>query len=247
VRDAEKTEKMYSLNKDFGSVTIISKDARIFIDGKSAGKNRIEKNMKPGKYKIKAIKDNHRDDEKEIFVNIGRSQEVTLKPEPMLGSLSVFSEPTGKTKGAEILIDGESTGKKTNAVLPLLIGDHSITLKLDGYLNKTENFSLSEGENKKLTLLMQTYQGSQKSKRDFWNTQKWVALGSFTASAAVSGFCHYQAESYYTDYQDATTSKDATDFYDKTESFDNYRNISGGVSLVPLGYFFYAWYMESRY
>ncbi|MGD9707110.1 MAG: hypothetical protein AB7V07_05500 [Candidatus Delongbacteria bacterium] len=87
---------------------------------------------------------------------------------------------------------------------------------------------------------------SEKDRR-FWRTQKWIGLGAFVGSAALGTYFNAQSDSYYDDYRAATSSSDAIDYFDKANSYKDYRNITYSVSLVPLGYFFYAWYKESKY
>ncbi|MBN2857182.1 MAG: hypothetical protein JXN63_02155, partial [Candidatus Delongbacteria bacterium] len=81
---------------------------------------------------------------------------------------------------------------------------------------------------------------SEKDRR-FWRTQKWIGLGAFAGSAALGTYFNSQADSYYDDYENATSTQNALDYYDKANSNKDYRNITFSVSLVPLGYFFYAW------
>lgn len=83
--------------------------------------------------------------------------------------------------------------------------------------------------------------------RKFWTKQKWIALGTFVGTAGLGTYFSMQGESYYDDYQNATSSDKALDLYDQAENNRSYGNITYSVSLVPLGYFFYAWYKESRY
>ena len=85
-----------------------------------------------------------------------------------------------------------------------------------------------------------------KEKR-FWRNQKWIALGAFVGSAGLGTYFNYQADSYYDDYQSATNTVSAVDYYDKANSNKDYRNITYSVSLAPLGYFFYSWWQESKY
>jgi hypothetical protein len=87
---------------------------------------------------------------------------------------------------------------------------------------------------------------SEKDRR-YWRTQKWIGLGAFAGSAALGTYFNAQADSYYDDYENATSTQKALDLYDKADSNKDYRNITFSVSLVPLGYFFYAWYQESKY
>jgi hypothetical protein len=87
---------------------------------------------------------------------------------------------------------------------------------------------------------------NEKDKR-FWSTQKWIALGAFVGSAGLGTYFNSQGSSYYDDYESAKTSASALDFYDKADSNYLYRDVTFSVSVVPLGYFFYAWYRESKY
>ena len=87
---------------------------------------------------------------------------------------------------------------------------------------------------------------SQKDRR-FWRTQKWIGLGAFVGSAALGTYFNSQGSSYYDDYKSATSTPSAVDLYDKAQNNYTYRDVTFSVSLVPLGYFFYAWYKESKY
>jgi hypothetical protein len=115
------------------------------------------------------------------------------------------------------------------------------------FLDNEENFTLKEGETKEITVKMLTYQGSQQAKKDFWRTQKWIALGSTAAFSGAGLLCSSMADGYYDDYMKTTSTNEAVDLYDKSTNFDLYKDVSYGVSVSTLGYFFYAWYMESRY
>jgi len=201
--------------------------------------------LEPGKYVIEAKKENHIDAQKEIFINIGRSQEINLMPEPIMAVLNVISDPK-ETAGAKIFLDGEEKGV-TPSVFPFIIGEHMLKLTLDGYVDSYEEFSLSEGENKKLRINMQTYKGSQNSKRDFWKRQKWYSLGAFIASVGAGSYFYVSGNGYYDDYESSSSTLEAQDFYDKSISADKYRNVSFSVSLAPLGYFFWSWYKQDSY
>jgi hypothetical protein len=87
---------------------------------------------------------------------------------------------------------------------------------------------------------------SEKDRR-YWRTQKWIGLGAFVGSAALGSYFNAQGASYYDDYEKATTTSSALDLYDKADNNYFYRDVTFSVSLAPLGYFFYAWYKESKY
>ncbi|MCK4979740.1 MAG: hypothetical protein KAS62_05050 [Candidatus Delongbacteria bacterium] len=84
-------------------------------------------------------------------------------------------------------------------------------------------------------------------KKRFWRNQKWIALGAFVGSAGLGTYFNYQSDSYYDDFQNTTSTSESISLLDKANSNKDYRNITYSVSLVPLGYFFWAWYQESKF
>ncbi|MBU4485600.1 MAG: PEGA domain-containing protein [Candidatus Delongbacteria bacterium] len=248
VFDSKTTDKTLVMNKNFGTIVIKAKDCDIFVNGEKKGKSEFKGNLPPGKYTVTAKRAKHRDHEKEIYVNIGREQEIDLTPDPIMGSVNIFSEPI-ETNGAAILINDEEKGK-TPAVIPLLIGDYKMKLTLSGYLDSSEQFTLSEGENKTIRLTMQTYEGSQSSKRDFWKKQKWYALGAFAVSAGAGSYFYWAGNDYYDQYENEPLTSSTAKVEGLREdaiTMDKYRDVSFSVSLVPLYWFFHSWYKESSY
>jgi hypothetical protein len=56
-----------------------------------------------------------------------------------------FAQVDTKPEGAEILVDGNSTGKSTPSRIEMPIGIHTITLKLDGYRPVKRTVQASDG------------------------------------------------------------------------------------------------------
>lgn len=110
-------------------------------------------------------------------------------------------------------------------------------------IEQEENIRNLEAEH----LLKQKLASKDNPQRKFWAKQKWIALGTFAASASVGSYFQIQANFYYSDHEDATSTQTAVESFDKATDYRNYGNITYSVSLVPLGYFFYAWYKETRY
>jgi hypothetical protein len=93
ITDNKTIDRSFSLNKNFGLLSVKSDGADIYINGKLEGTGTFKIDLKPGKYQVLAKKLSHKDDSKEVFLNIGREHEIELKPEPILGSVNIFSEP----------------------------------------------------------------------------------------------------------------------------------------------------------
>ncbi len=114
---------------------------------------------------------------------------------------------------------------------------------LEAKLKHEKELAAIEQETEKIKLSREI---NEKDRR-FWRTQKWIALGAFAGSAGLGTYFNAQGSSYYDDYKSATSTSSADDLYDKADSNYLYRDVTFSVSLVPLGYFFYAWYKESQY
>ncbi|MBU4485376.1 MAG: PEGA domain-containing protein, partial [Candidatus Delongbacteria bacterium] len=246
VKDAQKTNVDFVMDMNVGILNINADKSDIFVNGKSSGSGNIKLNLQGGNYTITAKKQFHKDAQQTVYLSVGEEKVINLTPEPILGSLSIISEPFD-SNGAKIFIDNTPTSYSTPSVFPYIIGNHTLKLTHPKFLDKEEFFNLNEGETKEISLRMLTYEGSQKAKKDFWKTQKWIALGSSVAFAGSGLLCSSTADNYYDDYMKTTSTNEAVDLYDKSTNFDLYKDISYGVSISSLGYFFYAWYMESRY
>ena len=249
IEDGKETRRTFPLSRNFGTLKVRAAGSEIFVNGKKEGNESFQANLKPGQYEVVAKRPKHRDAKRDVFINIGTEADFELKPDPIQGSVSIISEPI-ETSGAKIFLNGKESGK-TPAVMSLLIGDYKMRLEAGGYLDKSEDFSLTEGESKVLRIQMQTYEGSQKEKRDFWRKQKWYSLGAFALSAGAGSYFYVSGNNYYDDYQNADYGKSSTseveDLRQSAITADKYRDISFSVSLAPLGYFFYSWYKDSSY
>ena len=246
VKDGLRSDLDFVMDMNVGIIEVSAESSDLLINGEKKGSNRIKLNLTGGNYNVTAKRKYHKDAQESVYLSVGEEKLINLTPEPIIGSLSIISEPFD-SNGAKIFIDDTFTGNSTPAVFPYIIGDHTLRLTHSKFLDKEESFSLKEGETKQISLKMLTYSGSQKAKKDFWRTQKWIALGSSVAFAGSGFLSSSMADGYYDDYMKTTSTNEAVDLYDKSTNFDMYKDISYGVSISSLGYFFYAWYMESRY
>ena len=73
--------------------------------------------------------------------NICKAISIAI-PTDVTGMLSISSSPTG----AEVFIDGPSTGQNTNTTIATLVpGNHTFTLKLNNYSNTVGSFTIIAG------------------------------------------------------------------------------------------------------
>ena len=231
VNDGQKTERFIPLSKNFGTLIVNAPGADIYVNNVKVGSGSINLNRPPGQYKVKATKNLHIDDERDVFIVVGQTESLNLSPRPRQGGLSIVSEPF-ETRGAEIFINGQKRSETTPAVFPLLIGNYSVTVKKPGFLESTQSVQITEGRESELTYRLQTFEGSMLQKARRHKTAK-IIYGSATIAAAGAGaYYRYSAMQLADDYKTATT--DATAIYDKYERHDLYSYIAFGAA-VPLG------------
>lgn len=119
--------------------------AEVFINGaKQAGQTPVALPLAPGQYNLVLRLSGY-----EPYS--GRIQ-VTDIQTPLSVSLSersatrvAWAQVTSNPKGAEIIVDGSSTGQFTPARVQIPSGIHTITLKLDGYQLAKRTVEASEG------------------------------------------------------------------------------------------------------
>ena len=232
INDGEITEKFIALSKNYGTLKVQASGAELFINDRKVGDNSHTVNLLPGSYRLKATKDLHKDDEREVFVTLGQLEEVTLlSPKPRQGVLSITSEPF-KAQGADIFIDGMKREEKTPTSFRLPIGVYNVTVSKPDFLELTEEARISEDAELQLSFNLQTYKGSLQEKAH--QLKKGKRIFGYTSLAAVGAgaYFRYSTISLQNDYKTATT--DATAIFDKMERHDLYSWVSFGAA-VPLG------------
>lgn len=166
VEDGKTAQLSAELSARFANVTISSLEgAQIYCNGKLLGTSRYVGDMMEGFYDVEVRMNHYKSASQQLQVTAGKSQDITLNPTPIYGSLDVVSTP----HDAEITIDGKTYGKTPNTIDKLLEGEHSISLALPGYVTITERFTIKENENSTVSLNLQKEvenAGSPQEKRE---------------------------------------------------------------------------------
>ncbi len=231
VSDGQKTERFLPLSRNYGTLKVNAPEADIYIGNNKVGSGSYVANLTPGQYKLKASRYLHTDDEREVFIMLGQTENIKLSPKPRQGALSISSIPF-ETRGAEIYINGRKLSETTPATLPALIGNHTITIKKQGYLEVSQSIEVKENREQELVFNMQTFDGSMMQKASKHKTAK-ILYGSATLAAIGTGaYFSYSAMKLAKEYNTATS--DATAVYDKYEQHNLYSYIAFGTA-IPLG------------
>lgn len=231
ISDGEKTEKFIALSKNYGTLSVTASGAEIFLNNSRVGSNSYNANIAPGQYKVKATRNLHHDDEREVFIVLGQTENITLAPKPKQGAISVSTTPFD-ARGAEIFINNEKRKETTPTTIPLLIGNYNVTVKKSGYLDASQSVVVREGQEQELNFAMQTFSGSLQQQANRHKKGKMLFGAGTIAALGAGAYFRYSTISLHNDYKTATT--DATAIFDKMEQHDLYSWASFGVA-VPLG------------
>jgi len=99
-------------------------------------------NLAAGIHTVVFTKPGYVEETRKVEVAAGKSLVVNAQLNPMISSILVNSTPSG----ANIWIDGKDTGKTTPAPIILEKGQHSISLRKQGFKEASTNEVLAEGQ-----------------------------------------------------------------------------------------------------
>ncbi len=121
--------------------------ADVFINGaKQSGQTPVTLPLAPGQYNLVLRLPGHEAYAGNIQVKDNIQTQLTDVPLKEKSATRVaWAQVNSTPKGAEILVDGNSTGQFTPARIQLPSGLHTITLKLDGYQQAKRPVQTSEG------------------------------------------------------------------------------------------------------
>ena len=142
-----------SLVPDFAEVTLVTGEGfDIYINGEHKGKTSWKGSLATGSYLFET--------RKKGYVPYKASYDITKndhaktiqvqEPTPLYGSLVISSAPAK----AKIYIDGQYAGNTPKLISKQLVGDYSISVKLDGYLTQKQSVTINEGQESNLSFTL---------------------------------------------------------------------------------------------
>ena len=143
------------LRPRFSTITLQVADgsnADIYVNGERKGSRSWQGPLNAGIYQVECRQVNHRSTMQSITVEENHPETYALQPPtPITGILSVISQPLGAT----IKIDGRDYGTTPRNISDLLVGNHAITLSIEGYVDKQATVEVKEGESTDLNLMLE--------------------------------------------------------------------------------------------
>lgn len=115
--------------------------ALVLLDGVECGLTPLTiEGVRTGWVDVLVRKENYRLATERILVKEGVEETFVLEMEPLVGYLTLESEPSG----AEILVNGESVGRTPMFRIPLPIGEHIYELRLANHYPVRETLEVQE-------------------------------------------------------------------------------------------------------
>ena len=135
------------------SVTCPTPAVSLFVDKKSVGTIPWTGSLKEGMHLIEAKKDGYRSQQRTI--NLSQQQKLDVAFDELAaiqGNLSVNYKPFG----ADVYVDGKKVGQSPRVFNGLLVGNHKVEIKKDGYGKDSKIVNILEGQTATLAGVLTT-------------------------------------------------------------------------------------------
>ena len=125
------------------SVTCPTPAVSLYVDKKSVGNVPWSGSLKEGMHLVEVKKNGYRSQQKTIRFSQQQKLDVTFgELVAILGNLSVNYKPFG----ADVYVDGKKLGQSPRVFNGLLIGNHQVEVRKDGYTADKKSVTISEGQ-----------------------------------------------------------------------------------------------------
>ena len=153
------------------SVTCPTPAVSLYVDKKSVGTIPWTGSLKEGMHLIEAKKEGYRSQQRTINLSQQQKLDVAFNELAAIqGNLSVNYKPFG----AEVYIDGKNMGQSPRVFNGLLVGNHKVEIKKDGYGTDSKTVNILEGQTATLSGVLTT------------NTSSSVASGTSSSDNTIT-------------------------------------------------------------
>ena len=141
VNDNENTNLEFPLNPVFGNVEIsASPNAEIFIDNEIKGTGSYSGILSKGMHTIEARLEKYYTQTQKLDMEAGMEEVVAFELKPIVGSLSVVTDPPE----AEIFINGVSYGTSPKIINDLIIGTYNLEFRKANFATIKKQVEITE-------------------------------------------------------------------------------------------------------
>lgn len=229
----------------FFSVTPPLSQTKITIDGKviqEINENHVYPVTK-GPHEINFDSKNWYPEVRKINAVLGKTDSLFVNLKPHTGLLNVKVTPT-KIENVEIWINDKKTGRFAPAEMLVQVGNHTLTLKKEGYPVMTKSFTITKGEKQNLELSMLSidelhYQvKSHRFKQNIW-------MASAIVFGATGGFLAMESNNKYLEYKTATGSN-ANSLRSTIELYQKFAPVAFGIAVLCSAEFTFQLYKKGK-
>lgn len=145
VKDNAILEFAPSLIADFANISLATETGcTIYVNGERKGTASWSGKLATGTYIFESRKDGHRTAmlTKDISAVPENQSYIIPAPTPILGSIHIKSTPAM----ADIYIDGVKLNDQTPMMKEMIVGEHAITIRKEGFSDFSKRVTISEGE-----------------------------------------------------------------------------------------------------
>ena len=130
------------------SITCPTPAVSLYVDKKAVGNSPWSGSLKEGMHLVEVRKSGYRSQQKTIQLAQQQKLDVTFgELVAIQGNLSVNYKPFG----ADVYVDGKKLGQSPRVFNGLLVGNHQVEVRKDGYATDRKTIAISEGQTASIT------------------------------------------------------------------------------------------------
>lgn len=174
-----------------GSVIIHSQvpGTEVFVDGTHVGNAPCTYTAAAGRYTVTARASGYRDVTRSVVIVAGQSNVETISPVPLTGAVQITVYPSA----ANIYVDGSFVGT-SSCRFEGSTGSHTVSVSAYGYKSKTEEITLSAGEETSTYIVLKA---KRKRLSDYYDSGDLFSLGGgwdilWTDKCSMGGYLSFK-------------------------------------------------------
>lgn len=130
------------------SISSITQGTQIYVNDQLRGTSSWSGSLMPGTYRVEGRMQGYRNYRQNIILAQRDHQQLTIPAlQAITGVLNVNYQPLK----AEVWIDGSKAGISPNVFRNIMVGNHTVEIRADGYYNKKTQVTIEEGNTTTLT------------------------------------------------------------------------------------------------
>ena len=166
------------------SITCPTPAVSLYVDKKAVGNSPWSGSLKEGMHLVEVRKSGYRSQQKTIQLAQQQKLDVTFgELVAIQGNLSVNYKPFG----ADVYVDGKKLGQSPRVFNGLLVGNHLVEVRKDGYATDRKTVTISEGQTASITgtLASNAVASASSNTSGYLSNSSSVASGCNTISIPV--------------------------------------------------------------